>query len=252
MTKEKMMLKKIPFDVHVPNFDGDGIAYTVTIEVQAYTDPETGVDLLTPESGQLIEKTQARHMGLMSAEDIKTLRLRLDLSQNELSELLQIGAKTYTRWESGRAIPSRSMNVMLCAMRDGQLNVNYLRALRAHATAAEWQTRNRCLFLWDFLGSREKPAQSATVVHLSETSRQWLQSWPDSIEPRVLSTIFAQWHGAGKRAQRAALVKALQANLEGITSEQASWPSSPTGRKVFLGPTRPRLDFDLEAENLSS
>jgi DNA-binding transcriptional regulator YiaG len=125
-----MKLKDITFDVHIPNLDGDGIACTVPIEVQAYTDPETGEDVLTPESVQLVEKTQARCMGLMSAEEIKSLRQRLDLSQQEISELLQIGAKTYTRWESGRAMPSRSMNVLLCALRDGQLDLSYLGALR--------------------------------------------------------------------------------------------------------------------------
>src|SRR6266849_3799718 len=101
MTVDKRKLKTIPFDLHIPNLDGDGIAFTIPIEVQAYTDPETGEDVLTAESTQLIEKTQARYMGLMSADEIKSLRQRLALSQNEMSELLQIGAKTYTRWESG-------------------------------------------------------------------------------------------------------------------------------------------------------
>ena len=130
MTKGKMKLKMIPFDVHIPNLDGDGTAEIITIEVQAYTDPGTGEDVLSPESMHLIEKTQARHMGLMTADEMKALRMRLGLSQDEMSDLLQIGAKTCTRWESGRARPSRSMNVMLCALRDGQLRVNYLRALR--------------------------------------------------------------------------------------------------------------------------
>jgi DNA-binding transcriptional regulator YiaG len=124
-------LKTIPFDVQIPNFDGDGIAETITIEVQAYVDPESGEDILTPESLELIETTQARHMGLMSPEELRDLREeRLHLTQEEMSDLLQIGAKTYTRWESGRARPSRSLNVMLCAIRDGLLNVDYLRCLR--------------------------------------------------------------------------------------------------------------------------
>ena len=134
-------LKRIPFDVYIPNLDGDGIAETIQIEVQAYTDPETGEDVLTPESLELIEKTQARHMGLMSAGEIKELRQRLGLSQDEMSELLQIGGKSYTRWESGRARPSRSMNVLLCALRDGQMDVNYLTALRDPETQTLWRAR---------------------------------------------------------------------------------------------------------------
>lgn len=122
-------LKTIPFQLPIPILDGDGIAETVTIDVQVQLDPETGEEVLTPESVELIEKTQARHMGLMSPEDIKDLRSRLDLTQEEMSRLLQLGAKSYTRWESGRARPSRSLNILLCALRDGVVTTEYLRCL---------------------------------------------------------------------------------------------------------------------------
>ena len=141
MKTDTKTLKKVPFDVHIPNLDGDGIAQTIRIEVEAYTDPASGEDILTPESLVLIEKTQARHMGLMSASEIKELRQRLGLSQDEMSELLQIGGKSYTRWESGRARPSRSMNLLLCALRDGQLDVNYLQALRDPDRPSGWSPR---------------------------------------------------------------------------------------------------------------
>ena len=70
----KNTLKTIPFDVQIPNLDGDAVAETIRIDVQAYTDPETDEDVLTPESLELVEKTQARHMGLMSPDEIKELR----------------------------------------------------------------------------------------------------------------------------------------------------------------------------------
>ncbi|MEI6077886.1 MAG: helix-turn-helix domain-containing protein [Verrucomicrobiota bacterium] len=142
MTTENQKLKQIPFAVHIPNLDGDGIAQTVTIEVTAYADPETGEDILTPESLDLIEKTQARHLGLISAGELKALRQRLGLSQDEMSDLLQIGGKSYTRWESGRARPSRSLNVLLCALRDGQIDVNYLQSLRHPDRPAAWTARD--------------------------------------------------------------------------------------------------------------
>lgn len=143
MTSDGLKLKKIPFDVHIPSLDEEGISEIITIDVQVWTDPGTGEQVLTPESLDLIEKTQARHMGLMTAEEMKALRARLGLSQHEISDLLQIGAKTYTRWESGRDRPSRSMNVMLCALRDGQLGIPYLRALRHPGRPAGLSTRAR-------------------------------------------------------------------------------------------------------------
>jgi DNA-binding transcriptional regulator YiaG len=119
-----------PFDVRIPNLEGDGIAETIRIDVPVRIDPETGQEILTPEALDLIEKTKARRLGLMSPDEIRELRERLALTQEEMSELLQIGAKSYTRWEAGRARVSRSMNVILCALRDGAITIEYLRCLR--------------------------------------------------------------------------------------------------------------------------
>ena len=78
----------------------------------------------------MIDKTKARHMGLLLPEEIRALREHLRLSQSEMSELLQIGAKSYTRWESGRERPSRSSNLLLRSLWDGKIDVGYLRSLK--------------------------------------------------------------------------------------------------------------------------
>ena len=140
--KTTVDLKMRPFDVHIPNVDGDGVAETIRIEVPVRVDPESGEEILTPEAHELIEKTKARRMGLMSPDELRELRERLDLTQEEMSDLLQIGAKTYTRWESGRARVSRSLNVLLCALRDGRIDVNYLRSLRDPEFQPEWPTKD--------------------------------------------------------------------------------------------------------------
>jgi DNA-binding transcriptional regulator YiaG len=250
MTINEMKLKKVPFNVHIPNLDGDGIALTVPIEVQAYTDPETGEDVLTPESLELIEKTQARHMGLMSAEEIKALRTRLRLPQDEMSHLLQIGAKTYTRWESGRARPSRSMNVMLCALRDGQLDMNYLRALRDPASLTEWRARSRCNYLWDFIASWAHPESRGLLGEPSEASRTLflsrLQEWnPTASRSHVV--FYA--HSPGKTAWRAAMLKALDVPKTSPRAPQSQWSVSRT--RGFV-PLRPRHEITLDDEPLSS
>src|SRR5207247_4081080 len=106
-------LKMRPFDVQIPNLDGDGIAETIRIDVPVHIDPESGEEILTAAAHELIEKTKARRMGLMLADEIRQLRERFSLTQEQISDLVQIGAKTYTRWESGRARPSRSLNLLL-------------------------------------------------------------------------------------------------------------------------------------------
>ncbi|HTI70749.1 MAG TPA: helix-turn-helix domain-containing protein [Candidatus Limnocylindria bacterium] len=145
------------FNVHIPNVEGDAIAETVPLEVQFFIDSDTGMEVLTPDSLELIERTKTRRLGLILPEELKALRERLELTQEDISELLQIGAKTYTRWEAGRARPSRSMNVMLCALRDGVLTLEYLRALRTggitelfalRLAASQWA---HSAFDWDSL-----------------------------------------------------------------------------------------------------
>ena len=180
MTNEKMKIKTIPFDIHIPNLDGNGIAETVRVEVDAYFNPETGEDVLTPESLEFIERTQARHMGLLSAEEIKMLRERLGLTQNEMSNLLQIGAKTYTRWESGRARPSRSMNVLLCALRDGQLDMNYLCALHDPAHSKMWFSANRSQSVGFSFHRDIQPTQQAEFKNvLWESCSAWFDRFSD-------------------------------------------------------------------------
>jgi DNA-binding transcriptional regulator YiaG len=146
MNKKK--LETVRFDVHIPNLEGDAVAEIIPIEVQVYLDSESGEKVLTSESLELIETTQARRMGLMLPGEIKALRLRLRLTQNEISDLLQIGEKSYTRWETGRARPSRSINVLLCALRDGRIKPEYLRALRKRCTTMRASVKRKMKPKW--------------------------------------------------------------------------------------------------------
>lgn len=57
-----LIVKKLPFEVVIPNSTQDGIAETVRIEVEATVDPKSGEEILTPESMELIEKTQERRL----------------------------------------------------------------------------------------------------------------------------------------------------------------------------------------------
>jgi putative zinc finger/helix-turn-helix YgiT family protein len=120
----------IEMPVVIPNLDGDGIAETLTVKVPITVDSETGEESLTEEAVQIIEDTKARYMGLLLPKEIRELREQLGLTQKEMSELLQTGEKSYTRWESGRARPSRMVNVLLRLMDDGKVSMDDLRSLQ--------------------------------------------------------------------------------------------------------------------------
>ncbi len=163
------------FDVHIPNLEGDGTAETITIQVPVRIDPVTGDEILTPEALAQIEKTKARRMGLMSPDEIRDLRDRLDLTQQEMSELLQIGAKTYTRWEAGRARVSRSMNLLLCALRDGRIDVNYLKAIRDPDFCVDWFTQNRSQsFFMSCVGAVQPSQEVDFMRELEDRAKAWL------------------------------------------------------------------------------
>ena len=119
-------MKYAEVQVRIPNLEGDGIAEVHTISVPVTLDPDTGEELLTEEAVEMIDNTKARYMGLLLPREIKALRQRLELTQKQMSELLQAGEKSYTRWESGKARPSRMVNLLLRALYDGELTPDQL------------------------------------------------------------------------------------------------------------------------------
>jgi DNA-binding transcriptional regulator YiaG len=125
-----MKTKIESIEVSIPTADGTGVAERVQVQVPLRWDAELNEWLLTENAHQIIDDTKARHMGLISPAEIKEMRLQFRLTQREIGSLLQVGEKSYTRWETGRSRPSRSLNVLLCALRDGRLSVPYLQSLQ--------------------------------------------------------------------------------------------------------------------------
>lgn len=154
---------KIP--VAIPTLDGTGIAETVEIEVPCKIDPVSGDEFLTGEALAEIDRVKARHMGLLQPEEIRSLRECLGLTQKEMSDLLQIGAKSYTRWEGGRERPFRSLNILLRALADGRLDVNYLRSIQT-AQFNWWPMVHR------LMGSKNTNPYTVDVSGTKETCRE--------------------------------------------------------------------------------
>ena len=74
-------------------------------------------------------------MGLLAAEDIRALRERHGLSQDQLSELLGCGKKSLSRWENGREYPSQLVNTLLRLLADDIITPDDLRKVRQPLTA---------------------------------------------------------------------------------------------------------------------
>jgi|GEM_PF-1955238 len=197
-----MKTKKDQIEVVIPKLNGSGEAERIPVEVELVWDDELEEWLLTPEAHEKLEATKARYLGLLLPDEIRNLRKRLGLTQSQICELLQIGEKTWTRWETGRERPSRALNVLLCALRDGQLTVPYLRRLaelrqsRAEVLAQKtaqrpFPWRNAAVKVWgrcraepEHLTDLEEilrcffaPAQIHQLPLLQEPPRR-VESWP--------------------------------------------------------------------------
>ena len=69
--------------------------------------------ILSEELELSLEKERYKRLGLLSPEEIHEIRLRTGLNQTEMADLLDIGEKTYTRWESGRALQNKSSDNLI-------------------------------------------------------------------------------------------------------------------------------------------
>ena len=65
--------------------------------------------------------------GLLSSDDIRSIRERLGLTQVDLARLLRLGGNTLSRWEAGRNVQTASMDMLLRMIRDVPGSLDYLR-----------------------------------------------------------------------------------------------------------------------------
>lgn len=64
-------------------------------------------------SGKVLKEFKREVDGLLTAEQIKAIRLKLGLTQEDLAEIVGGGAKSLARYESGKVCQSRGMDNLL-------------------------------------------------------------------------------------------------------------------------------------------
>lgn len=68
-----MKTKQVPFDIYIPAIENRAAVKVDTIQIEVITDAH-GNEMVTPASSILIDKAQARYMGLLAGSDIRALR----------------------------------------------------------------------------------------------------------------------------------------------------------------------------------
>jgi len=72
-----------------------------------------GEQILSHELNEQVEREASRRWGLLQPEEVKGIRARLGLTQVQMAELLGVGEKTYTRWESGKSYHNTSSDNLI-------------------------------------------------------------------------------------------------------------------------------------------
>jgi len=150
-----MKTKNDQFQVVVPSLDGLGAAERVRISVPLRWDDELKEWLLTPEAHARIENTKARHMGLLLPAQLKELRDRLGYTQKQMGDLFQVGEKSWTRWETGKHRPSRSINLLIRTLYERKVSLKYLLTRAGQSPGRSLEP------------SKHPPVSSAELVHTS-------------------------------------------------------------------------------------
>lgn len=178
--KETLEWMEVP--VTIPNFDETGAAARLMVNVPVRRDPETGEALMTDEGLKRIEEARRQYMKLLSPEQIRGLRKKMGLTQTELATLIQSGKKNFSRWESGRAQPSRLVNVLLQAVGDGVLTLDYLRSLQPGAPDEPPPVSMPCRWNSRIPATTLGPVASAWGGFMQRQT-VWQQSGPVSLTP---------------------------------------------------------------------
>jgi putative zinc finger/helix-turn-helix YgiT family protein len=92
---------------------------------------QCGESILDDIATSAVEAAQRHAEGLLSAAEIKGLRIGLRLTQAELSRLLGIGEKTYCRWERGAYVQSLAFDRYLRLLIAEPSNVDRLREMES-------------------------------------------------------------------------------------------------------------------------
>lgn len=121
--------------LRVGPFEGKYNQLAIRIDsVDSYLCESCGEKFFTKEQSEELEKklkaATRQQLGVLGPDRIVGLRRRLNLTQEELEDLLGLGKKVVTRWENGRVIQGKATDDLLRLMERMPSVVEALREIR--------------------------------------------------------------------------------------------------------------------------
>ena len=93
------------------------------------------------ESGRILKDFKRKVEGLLTAEEIKNIRRKLNLTQEEMAEILGGGLKSFTRYESSHVCQSRGMDNLLRILDSYPFTLNVIQKNEAKKLALHMQKK---------------------------------------------------------------------------------------------------------------
>jgi putative zinc finger/helix-turn-helix YgiT family protein len=72
-----------------------------------------GENIIPHELDQAVDRERYRRLGLLAPAEIRRVREKTGLSAVDMSHLLGVGEKTYTRWENGRSLQTKASDTLI-------------------------------------------------------------------------------------------------------------------------------------------
>lgn len=72
-----------------------------------------GEAILPPALDKAIDAERYKRQGLLAPTEVRDARMKTGLSAVDMAQLLGVGEKTYTRWETGRSIQNKSNDTLI-------------------------------------------------------------------------------------------------------------------------------------------
>jgi HTH-type transcriptional regulator/antitoxin MqsA len=131
-------------EVGTETFNYKGVTTTVQnyITYKCHGCDEAIVDNTTlKESGRILKDFKRKVDGLLTTEEIKSIRKRLNLSQEEMAEILGGGLKSFARYETGQVCQSRGMDNLLRILDSYPFTINVIQKNEAKKLALHMQKK---------------------------------------------------------------------------------------------------------------
>src|SRR5437016_2580941 len=117
----------------------------VVLALKRFKCDSCGEEFLDAEASRLITNAQRKALGLLSPDEIRGLRNALGKTQAEMSLLLGVGEKTFSRWESGSHFQSDAFDRYLRLLTKSSEALRILEEINSEqATGTDELTRIFC------------------------------------------------------------------------------------------------------------